>query len=223
VRPERSARMRSVFLLGLLAATAAHATKPMSPRGEQCTAASDCVITDFSGCCGGCCPQARAMSKAELEQQQKRCAVIDCEAPMCAAVVCEAGPSAASLEAACSNGRCVALPKSRAVAPPAAECTSDRQCTVDYPQPGPSAGCRSSPCGCCPGTEPVAVPVERAERTERERRPRPARPAQSPPEQPKKFGLSEGKADAPAPPACSPCPGPRPARAVCRANRCVLQ
>ena len=211
--------MRDLLVVMVLFASAAGATRPML-RADQCKVASDCVITDFSGCCGGCCPQARAMSKAELEQQQKRCAVIDCEAPMCAAVVCEAGPSAASLEAACTSGRCVAVPRAGTAPPPGSQCTADRECTVDYPQAAPNAACRSSPCGCCPGTEPVAGPVERAER---ERRPQPTRPSPSAPEQPKKFGLSEGRPDAPAPPACSPCQAPRPARAVCRENRCVLQ
>lgn len=201
--------LAAILVLGF--ANTAASEKPV--RAAQCAADADCTITTFSGCCGGCCPQARAMSKAELAQQQRRCAAVDCEAPMCAAVVCEPGPAADALVARCQAGRCVAEEK-----PPAgkAECASDRECTIVYPEPPANAACRTAPCGCCPGTTPVAVPVGRAE----ERRGA-AAPAPQSPQQPKRYGLSQGDSAAPQP-ACSPCPGPAPAVAVCRQGRCSV-
>jgi hypothetical protein len=191
------------LLLSVVLAGSAFAAEP------QCSSDNQCVITMFSGCCGGCCPQARAMSKAALDAQEKACATKDCAAPMCAAMVCEPGPSADSLVAKCSGGRCVAQPK-----PGSAECQSDRDCTVSYPGAGANDACRRSPCGCCPGTQPRAEPVAKAERESSTAKPR--KDAKSP-----GYGLSQGNSAAPQP-NCSPCPAPTPAQAVCRQNRCVL-
>jgi hypothetical protein len=200
--------MRFLLLSVLCLAGAAQA------QASKCTSDAQCVITTFSGCCGGCCPTARAMSKAALEADQKRCAVVDCEAPMCAAVVCEPPVPASALAAKCEAGRCVAVPK-----PGASECTTDKECTVTYPGPGANDACRQSACGCCPGTQPVATPVARLERESKpaaKKGAKPATPADNP-----NFGLSEGHSERPRP-NCSPCPAPAPARAVCEKNRCVL-
>ena len=218
----------TLLLLGISVGATKPVSAPPSDRAAQCASNADCVITEFSGCCGGCCPSARAMAKADLQRAQQRCSVIDCEAPMCAAVVCEKGPSAASLRAACVENRCVAQPVGGA-AP--GECSSDRECTVIYPEPGPNDACRRSACGCCPGRTPVAVPVSRAEESDarpQRRAPQPqpsAQPSVPPPDDGKstKFGLSKGGAvDGPPAPNCAACQAPEPARAACRANRCVL-
>lgn len=200
------------LIVGLaLAGMAAAEDKPRRP-GVQCGSDRECTITTFSGCCGGCCPQARAMAKAVLAQQQARCAAVDCEAPMCAAVVCEPGPAADTLVARCTAGRCVA--EEKPPPPGQAECQSDRECTVTYPEPAASDACRTSPCGCCPGTTPVATTIAKAE----ERKSTPS-PAPRSAERGRGYGLSQGSSGAPQP-ACAPCP-PRPhAIAVCKQGRC---
>jgi hypothetical protein len=205
-----------LLLLCLAFATSAEATEKVK-RAPQCSADADCVVTDFAGCCGGCCPMTRGISKKQLAHEQQRCAGVDCQTHVCAAVVCEEAPRVDSLQARCVEQRCVAVPKA---APPSAECQEDRECTVRYPDAAPNAACRTSPCGCCPGTTPVAEPVARAERE----RPRPGnRERTSPkPGTAPDYGLSQGKPAA-SQVACAPCPGPTPARAVCRQSRCALQ
>lgn len=201
------------LLLGHAALAQDIATTPV------CASAADCVITTFSGCCGGCCPSVRAMARRELAAEERKCASVRCAEKMCAAMVCEEQPRPETLEAECRAGRCVAVPKQPAASPPLrAECREDRECVVSYPGPGPNDACQTSPCGCCSGTEPRAVPAAKAESRQRQSpQPSPA-PADG---RPKKFGLSQGDSAQPAP-ACAPCPAPRPARAVCAQGRCAL-
>jgi hypothetical protein len=207
--------MRTPLLVLCLAlATLAEASEKVR-RTPQCTADVDCVVTDFAGCCGGCCPMTRGIPKKQLAQEQARCASIDCETLVCAQVVCEEVPRVDSLQARCVDQRCVSVPKE---APPSTECREDRECTVRYPAAAAHAPCRSSPCGCCPGTVPVAEPVAKAEHAGA----RPGNGQKAGPSGSPGYGLSQGKPSAPRV-NCSPCPGPTPARAVCRQNRCALE
>lgn len=201
------------LLLGQAALAQDEAPKP------ACAVAADCVVTTFSGCCGGCCPSVQAMSRRELAAEQRKCASVRCAQKMCAAMVCEEQPRPETIEAQCRDGRCVAVPKQAAAPPPArAECRQDRDCAISYQGPGPNDACQASPCGCCPGTEPRAVPAAQAESRRRQRPPPSSAPADV---RPQKFGLSQGDSAQPAP-ACAPCPAPRPARAVCAQGRCAL-
>jgi hypothetical protein len=181
------------------------------PPESQCTQDSDCTIATMQSCCGNCCPGAPgAYPVKEAEAHLRECQKIDCEAPRCANKKCAAVESAADLEAVCRGKRCVAVHK---VKP---ECSTDADCRVDYPPIDEHAACRSSPCGCCPNTSPIAVPVSMPVKSA----PRPA-PAPRPltkKDEPR-FGLSPGSTP---PPQCSPCPAQEPARAICSERHCVL-
>ncbi|MGC4117910.1 MAG: hypothetical protein QM765_25855 [Myxococcales bacterium] len=204
--------MSSLFAVGsLLAAVAfADAVVPLS-----CEADTDCLVTMSGGCCGTCCPIPVAVSKAQHDAQRRRCATVDCAMPRCQGVECAKSRSPDSFVAVCRGHQCVLEDKPARTASTKPECRADSDCTVAYPDPGPDAPCHSSPCGCCPGSEPVATPLSPTQPTQvPAKEPEPAQP-QPPSSKPK-----------PSPPtptvACSPCQGPKPGHAVCREGRCVL-
>ncbi len=211
--------MRLVLFAALLP------TAVLAQAAAQCRADAECTLTRWEGCCGSCCPSLQVMSNAELERARARCAVVDCARPNCAAVRCAMRPDPPNARAVCRSGQCV---MESGVA--RSECNADADCMLTWPPADPGASCRQSPCGCCPGTTPVAVP--RASQPhlledkpvappprETKDRPKPPEKKDAPP-----FGLSQGHSGAPVtPPQCSPCPSPAPARAVCRIGRCAVE
>jgi hypothetical protein len=195
---------------------------PMAPRPAprpvsdvECVRDSDCTMQPLVSCCGQCCPSPPAAhSKKAVEERNHHCAIVDCAAPHCTDIACEpVTESPSDFEAVCRASRCVA------VHIPKAECNKDSDCRVDYPAIEENAACRSSPCGCCPSTNPVAVPVT----TPQKHRPPPAPPPRPLTKKDGKgvqFGLSPG--ETPPPPQCSPCPAQEPAHAICSEHHCVL-
>jgi hypothetical protein len=189
---------------------------PHPPSDAECTRDSDCTMEPLTGCCGECCPsRPAAHSKKAVEARNHKCATVDCARPHCTDIACEpVTESPSDFEAVCRGSRCVAVHIVKA------ECNKDSECRVDYDDE--NAACHSSPCGCCPGTNPIAVPVSK---------PLKRRPATPPPRPLTKkdgdkpqFGLTPGNSgsgSAP-PPQCSPCPSPPPEHAICSEHHCVL-
>jgi hypothetical protein len=186
------------------------------PPAVDCRRDDECMISSFVGCCGACCPRAPfATSRQNDKAQRDRCAIIDCGAPRCADVKCEKVVAPNQLRAICDRGSCKAVP---ARVEPEHQCERDADCRVEYRF---DPGCQHSPCGCCPGRDAYAVsassPPIRSEPPGPP--PRPLAKKEAPP-----FGLNQGGgAPPPAPPNCSPCPAPRPARAVCVEHRCGVE
>ncbi|MBL8920429.1 MAG: hypothetical protein JNJ54_16315 [Myxococcaceae bacterium] len=142
--------MTRCALLTLLGATLAFADLP-SPRPPGCRVDGDCVMSDFQGCCGDCCPAPpSAWLRSELERQQRRCAIVDCAAPVCS-TPCAPAPQQ-ELVAVCEAGRCVARPPARNADPDF--CAADGDCISTT-----FAGC----CGACCPVPPTAVTRRRAE------------------------------------------------------------
>lgn len=142
--------MIRLALLTLLGASFAFAD--VAPRpAPGCRGDADCVMSSFQGCCGDCCPSPpRAWLRSELDRQQRRCAVVDCEAPVCN-VPC-ALPPQEDLVAVCEAGRCVAKPPVRNADPDF--CAADGDCVSST-----FSGC----CGSCCPQPPVAVTRRRAQ------------------------------------------------------------
>ncbi|MBL8937179.1 MAG: hypothetical protein JNM69_21650 [Archangium sp.] len=141
--------MRLVFA-GLLVASFAWADVPSRPLKVGCTFDADCVLTTFEGCCSGnCCPHTSAWLRSDLEQQQRRCAVIDCSVPECTSPCpkVDEGPKVA----VCVAGRCEAHDRQPRSNPDF--CASDAECVSST-----FAGC----CGSCCPTQPFAVTRARA-------------------------------------------------------------
>jgi hypothetical protein len=130
----------------LPAATEASAT-PLPDPGD-CDHDTDCVVSDFGGCCGACPARAYATSKKDLETQTAVCAVVTCSAP---SGVCPRVEPTSHFAAACHGltqdhrGRCTLVP----VTPPTgvARCQHDSDCVVSN---------RGDCCEPCP-TKPYAV------------------------------------------------------------------
>ncbi len=218
--------MRALATLCALLAAAAFAQAPPA----QCRADSECTLSDFAGCCGSCCGgDTHAVSLAELQRERARCAAVDCARPNCSAVKCLQRPPVLDARAVCRQGSCV-----METGVNRSECRADADCVLTYPATPPDAACRRSPCGCCPPSQPVAVPRDsrphilddekvRPELPDRRRLPAtPPEETQRPAPDPRgpQYGLHEG---GPTPPNCSPCPAPKPARAVCRVGRCAVE
>jgi len=174
-----------------------------------CSSDADCVVLSSYLCCPLCCPPApEAMTRAELQLKQERCETTVCTAMVrCAPENCP--PPPAPSHAVCRSNHCALVPSAPDPVAPAAECRSDRDCTVSYPDPVDSS-CSTSPCGCCPG-QPQAVPVSK---NLGKPVPKPPPPKKSP------FGLSQPPGQAPN---CAPCPRPLPGTAACQSGRCVLK
>jgi hypothetical protein len=98
--------MRALFLLLLLTAAGCVAEAASDP--PQCAKDSDCVVTNQSYDCCGCCHCALpyAMSVTEQMHAQHRCAIVDCTAPKCDAVRCPACLDTSKMKAQCTQGRC---------------------------------------------------------------------------------------------------------------------
>ncbi|MFT3838302.1 MAG: hypothetical protein QM723_15065 [Myxococcaceae bacterium] len=174
----------------------------------ECHSDTDCTMSSFAGCCGTCCPEAPHVTSVEKEKMETmRCGVVDCAALACPKTPCPQVKRPA-VRPACRAGVCVAEPLG------AAECRADGDCELSTPE---DAACRSSPCGCCPGSE-VARPLGRPHALEE---PPPAKPPQTPKKSDPKFGLSTGSSGGAPPPQCSPCPAAKPARAACREGKCI--
>lgn len=143
---------RLLLFVVALQAFAAFADVPLPPRPPGCRADADCVMSDFQGCCGRCCPEPpRAWLRSELQQQERRCAVIDCARPPCG-VPCAEPEEVRPMVAVCEAGQCVARSPTRNADPDF--CASDSDCVSSTFQ-----GCCG---GCCPA-QPVAVSRRRAE------------------------------------------------------------
>jgi hypothetical protein len=184
----------------------------VSGPAPECRADTDCTTSTFAGCCGSCCPEApHVISVEKLKNEQRQCAVMDCAALACGKVKC-APVRREPVRPVCRSGQCVAEPLG------AAQCRADGDCELATPA---IAACRSSACGCCPGSE-VALPLDRPHIME-EPAPPPLRPqAQPQKKDDPKFGLSTGNSGSTAPPPnCSPCPPTRPSRAACRDGQCI--
>lgn len=186
---------------------------PVKKNASFCANDSDCVVSSFS-CCDSCCPAPpRATTAAELQALRGQCVNMMCPMVRCAPEQCKAIPPPGA--ATCRNNRC----ELTTAAP--AQCRSNDDCIVNFPGPAASDPCNRSPCGCCPGTTPVAGPNPASiETTPAPRRPDRRRTKSVPLSKSPPFGLSQPSA--PPPPQCSPCPGQPPATAQCRAGRCVL-
>lgn len=155
------------------------AVEPVEPA--ECRSNADCVISTFAGCCGSCCPvQPYATTRETDASRQRRCAVIDCAAPVCGKVKCDKPRPASSLRAVCEGGRCVAVASS-------AQCRSDADCRVDWVGDA-----------CCP--EPVAAPVSTPARP----RPLVKKDGKAP-----AFGLTQGGTQQPSCRECPTRPTPR--------------
>ena len=195
-------------MLALLLVLGADAAAPRLPR--ECRADADCILSQTTGCCaGGCGIHPYATTPAKDAEQRRRCTIVDCSANLSNEPErCEPIPPASDFRAACRGGQCVAL---RAKG----DCSLDSECRVDWVSEARECG----PCGCCPGSgTPIAVPASAPP-------PTPPRPlVKKEQKKPPPFGLNAGGPPGPpTPPNCSPCPAPPVARAVCSANRCVLQ
>jgi hypothetical protein len=176
----------------------------------QCSSDDDCLVANFGGCCGSCCPPAPfVISRQQVKAHDERCVVTDCGPPRCGGS-CPAVEPVSAFRALCDDHQCKLAP-----ATAHGQCARDSDCRVEY-RGDPS--CQQSPCGCCPGAgEAIAVSA--------------SSPPLMPPPRPlaKKegspaFGLSQGNGQPPPPPPqCSPCPSPRPVRAACREQRCVIE
>ncbi|MER2561574.1 MAG: hypothetical protein ABTQ32_12670 [Myxococcaceae bacterium] len=141
--------MRAV-LATLLLASFAWADVPSRPLKVGCSSDGDCVLTTFEGCCSGnCCPHTSAWLRSDLEQQQRRCAVIDCSVPECnrPCPKVDEGPKVA----VCVAGRCEARDRPAPANPDF--CASDADCISST-----FSGC----CGSCCPTQPFAVTRTRA-------------------------------------------------------------
>jgi hypothetical protein len=181
---------------------------PPPPHAAECNRDSDCTIADVQDCCVHCCPgEPQAISIKELARHVNQCAGMDCSASPCEGK-CPQTASVSDFEAVCRANRCARVTK---VKP---ECAKDTDCRVDYPPIDEHAACRSSPCGCCPNTSPIAVPVSQARKVGPAPAPRPLTKKDDP-----KFGLNPGSVR---PPQCSPCPAQEPAKAICSERHCVL-
>jgi hypothetical protein len=199
---------------------AKHIAPPAPPRPRadaECVRDADCTMEPLMDCCGQCCPSPpSAHSNAAVAQRRHKCAIVDCAPPHCTDIACEpVTESPSDFEAVCRASRCVAVHIAKA------ECNKDSECRVDYPNDD-NAACRSSPCGCCPGTNPIAVPVTQP--LKRRPPPPPPRPLTKKDGDKPQFGLtpgSSGSGSAP-PPQCSPCPAQEPAHAICSEHHCVL-
>lgn len=105
-----------VAIAGAVVLLAASCGKSEAPPGvanaerTTCSADTDCVISTFSGCCSCCDGAPKAMAKSVLEQQQSRCAVVDCKA--CDENIhCAHYEAAESFVARCKDGTCVSAKK----------------------------------------------------------------------------------------------------------------
>jgi hypothetical protein len=141
------------------------------------------------------------MTVKELDREQKICPMVDCAALNCSAVKCAPREKEPPARPACRGGKCVAE------ALGAAQCRADGDCELVLPA---DAACRSSPCGCCPGSE-IAAPLGQLKALDDKRPPKPGDP---------KFGLSQGNGASP-PRDCKPCPPAKPARAACKEGLCI--
>lgn len=183
---------------------------------EACSSDGDCVVTEVR-CCPGCCEGGpRALTRAKLAREQSVCAELECSKPDCGNRLCKGHPAASAFRARCQEGRCELAAAQPPPPPPSSACRRDADCAVIYTGGRHDAACRNSPCGCCPGTTPVAVSVEQAGATPLTSSPGGGPAAEAPP-----FGLNQGKR--PPAPNCSPCPGPPPTRAVCAGGQCALR
>lgn len=98
----------SVVVLGAFVACGKSEAPPAVANAERttCSADADCVVTTFSGCCAYCEGAPKAMAKSILEQQQNRCAAVDCKAPP-ENVLCAHHEPADAFVARCKDGTCV--------------------------------------------------------------------------------------------------------------------
>lgn len=139
-----------IVLAGLLASSFAWADVPSRPLKVGCSSDAECVISTFSGCCSGnCCPTSTAWLRTELQQQQRRCAIVDCAVPECTSPCprVDEGPKVA----VCVAGRCEARDRSESANPDF--CAMDSDCVSST-----FSGC----CGSCCPTQPFAVTRTRA-------------------------------------------------------------
>ncbi len=81
-----------------------------TPSGGRasCAADRDCVVTDRSDCCAPCKARPFAIPTLAFEQQENRCAVVDC-APVSDRIECPAVPPKTLFVAKCKDGTCAAV------------------------------------------------------------------------------------------------------------------
>lgn len=81
-----------------------------TPSGARasCAADGDCVVTDRSNCCAPCKAHPFAIPMLAFEQQENRCAVVDC-APASDRIECSAVPPKTLFVAKCKDGTCAAV------------------------------------------------------------------------------------------------------------------
>jgi hypothetical protein len=84
---------------------------PGNPSGTACAVDSDCVVTNFPGCCA--CPQCskappRALPASSLAAQQAQCQTVACSLNICSlAGMCPPGEDASKFLAHCRANVCV--------------------------------------------------------------------------------------------------------------------
>jgi hypothetical protein len=143
-----------LVLMALVAAGASADVPGPKPRPRAvCQLDSDCVLSDFKGCCvQECCPTGpQAWVRAQLEQAQRSCGRRECAARQ----ACEPTPCAPrdgrGLLAVCEGGQCQARRNAGRGDPDF--CSSDAECVSST-----FAGC----CGSCCPVAPRAVTRQRA-------------------------------------------------------------
>jgi hypothetical protein len=147
---------RQVLVVVTLLAGLTWSDVPSRTRPPGCRADSECVLSDFKGCCAfECCPSGpRAWLASELTRAQASCGERECAArPECPPTPC-APRDGQGLVAVCEAGQCVARRVSEA--PPRADpdfCARDADCVSST-----FASC----CGSCCPVPPRAVTRRRA-------------------------------------------------------------
>ncbi len=116
------------------------------PPRPECSKDSQCELTSFAGCCGGCCPALRAIPKGKDERAE--CKTLNCAPLECATVDCKPAPDASQFVAACVARRCQAIRKD-------AECRVASDCVLVEDAAPADTTCTKASC-CCAVT--VAVP-----------------------------------------------------------------
>jgi hypothetical protein len=102
----------SLAALALAVACASSGPPARTPSGARasCSAAADCVVTNFGGCCACCKDAVHAVPASDFAHRQHQCSVVDCSA--CAdGIVCPKVEDAAGFVAKCQDGTCAAVRK----------------------------------------------------------------------------------------------------------------
>ncbi|MBK7859153.1 MAG: hypothetical protein IPJ65_11140 [Archangiaceae bacterium] len=120
-----------------------------------CGSDADCTVTTWK-CCG--CPEQRVLSKAQLKDEEDRCAVKKCDVPDCG----EAKPIDRSVVGVCKAGVCQAgkPPQGRAKAECAVASDCEVWCCQEDLGAAPKGKKPDKGCKRCPNPKPAAECLE---------------------------------------------------------------